>query len=137
MDKQIYFVNGTKVQLVHEFTFKEQEFAVVFHGDDEFSVYHKCDLKKWEETWNYQEEQKKIARAELWKEYEDKIIHRMQDKAIKGIANRIKLNAFFSAKSGAAYAVVVADEINKLIKEEGAYDTDQHVQNIRKDSQAG
>lgn len=117
--EQLYFVNGQKVVLVTEFTYKEREYCVVYGGDDGFSVWQKSYLKKWEETWNYQEEQKRKARLEQWKACEDQIVQRMQNKAIKSLTTRIKLNAFFGSKvGGGAYAVVLAEELEKLIKED-------------------
>mgnify|MGYP003352565483 CR=1 FL=1 len=129
-----YFLNGSRVTLINEFTYNKREYCVVYTGDDWFEVCKKSDLKKWEETYRYQEEQKQKARAELWKKYESKIIERMQNKAISGIANRLKLNAFFGKGGGKAYAVVISEEIEKLIKKEELYDIDQHVQKVRKDT---
>lgn len=116
---QIYFLNGGKVVLVSEFTYNEREYCVVFGGDDEFSVTRKENLKKWEETWHYQEEQKRKARLDKWRACEDQIVQRMQDKAIKALSTRIKFNAFFGKNSGNnAWIAVITDELDKLIKED-------------------
>lgn len=129
-----YFLNGKRVTIASEFEFDGRELCVVYEGDEWFEVCRKSDLKKWEDTYHYQQEKKWEDRKLALEQYGKKIIERMQNKAIKGISNRIKFNTFFGGKSGSAFALVVADEINKLIKEEDIHSVDKHVQEIRKDT---
>lgn len=135
---QIYYLHGGKVTLVSEYTYKDREYCVVYGGDDDFTTCRKSDLQKWEETWHYQEEQKRKARLEQWKACEDQIVERMQNKAIKSLASRIKLNAFFGKSGGgAAYTLVIMEELEKLIKEDKDPDVKSYVQKIRQDTQTG
>lgn len=116
-----YFLNGTRVSLMHEFEYKDVQFAVVNAGDGEFLVCRKENLKKWEDTWRYQEEQKREQKLADYKRRHDEIVGAMQKKAINQLATRIKLNSVFGALSGdnSAIGVALAQELEKLIKENG------------------
>ena len=99
------------------------DFAVVREGDGYITVARKSDLKPYEESWQWQ--QKEAAKERLEKVTAkaqanlDKLTEKLVDKAIISLASRIKFNvAFGSGGSAAPYALMLSQELEKMIKKD-------------------
>jgi hypothetical protein len=100
------------------------EFCVVREGDGYLTVVRKSELKPYEESWQWQ--QKELEKERLEKVTDkvkanlDELAKQVVDKALKDLAMRIKLNvAFGKATGGEAYAIILSNELEKMIRESG------------------
>ena len=124
MDKQEYYYNGGYVTIFSEVT-DHPDLVIVSDGGDygELLVVRKDVLKKKEESYQYQQAQKRADELRLItqkaQENLDKLTEKLVDKAIISLASRIKFNvAFGSGGSAAPYALMLSQELEKMIKKE-------------------
>lgn len=102
------------------------DFAICREGGDDYgylTVVRKSDLKPREETWQWQQKQKHADELRLItqkaQENLDRLTEKLVDKAIISLASRIKFNvAFGSGGSAAPYALMLSQELEKMIKKE-------------------
>lgn len=124
MDKQEYYYNGSYVTIFSEVT-DHPDLVIVSDGGDygELLVVRKDVLKKKEESYQYQQAQKRADELRLItqkaQENLDKLTDKLVDKAIISLASRIKFNvAFGSGGSAAPYALMLSQELEKMIKKD-------------------
>lgn len=101
------------------------EFAIMREGGDDghITVCRKSNLKLKEDSWQWQQKQKHADELRLItqkaQENLDKLTEKLVDKAIISLASRIKFNvAFGSGGSAAPYALMLSQELEKMIKKE-------------------
>src|SRR5574344_2187267 len=123
MDKQEYYYNGSYVTIFSEVT-ADPDLVVVTDGNDygELLVVRKNSLKKKEDSYQYQQAQKRADELRLItqkaQENLDRLTEKLVDKAIISLASRIKFNvAFGEGGSAAPYALMLSQELEKMIKD--------------------
>ncbi len=92
------------------------------YGD--IRVVARKDLVKKEDTWEYKQAQKRADELRLMtakaEENFEKVTERVISAACKALASRIKMNVLFGSNmAGGGWAVTIAEELEKLIKEDG------------------
>jgi predicted Zn-dependent protease len=110
------FLRDREVQIINEFTDENTEYCVYSFVDGwgDFKVTAKSNLQKEEDTYSY----KRNKHLEELDRKIDEKTREIQDKAIKTLASRIKLNsAFQDTKTGYA-GLLIAEELEKIIKNE-------------------
>lgn len=99
------------------------EFAVVREGGDDgyITVVRKNNLIPKEESWQWQQKQKYADELRLVaakaEENLDKLKDRLVDKALQALSSRMKFNALFGKGGNVAWAGLVIEELEKLVKE--------------------
>lgn len=124
MDKQEYYYNGSYVTIFAEVA-DHPDMVIVTDGNDygELNVVRKDQLQKKEESYTFKQAQKRADELRLItqkaQENLDKITEKLVDKAIISLASRIKFNvAFGQGGSAAPYALMLSQELEKMIKKE-------------------
>lgn len=118
-EKTVYLNwNDQPFTVVSEFLWKGYAYYVLHRTHDYDSsliVEPVKDCKDEEETEIY----KRKRKLEEMQKDEEKLITEMQDKAIKSLAMRIRINSVFGDVQGnSAVGVFIANELEKLIKPE-------------------
>lgn len=118
-----YYYSGDYYEYIEDVP-SMPDMCVVREGDGYLTVVRKQDLKPYEESWQYQQKQKEKERLEAVTEKVkanlDELAKQVVDKALKDLAMRIKLNvAFGKATGGEAYAIILSNELEKMIRESG------------------
>lgn len=119
-----YYYSGDFYEYVEDVP-SMPEFCVVREGGDGYlTVVRKKDLKPYEESWQYQQkvaEKERLEKVtEKVKANLDELAKQVVDKALKDLASRIKFNvAFGKATGGEAYALILSQELEKMIRKSG------------------
>lgn len=117
MKNNQYYYYGTQITLEKKFTKNEVEYGIFWDDDDGFIIHPMRDVKKWEDTWTYQEQQKKEAELEDFKKRKQEIVENIQQEALKSLKNRVLLNTMFAKDGQMSYATVtVVNELEKIIQ---------------------
>lgn len=99
------------------------EFAVVREGGDDgyITVVRKKNLIPKEESWQWQQKQKHADELRLItqkaEENLDKLKDKLVDKALIALASRMKFNALFGKGGNVAWAGLVIEELEKIVKD--------------------
>lgn len=116
--KKEYYIRGDSVFWHHDFEFNGHVWSVVQTGDGDFQVFLKRDLKPYEETYHYQEQQKKKQELEILSVQRKDIAYKIQKDAFKALQNRLGLNMLFGENDKlSTLGVVVVTEFGKIIKD--------------------
>ena len=114
-----YYCYGEKLKLIKEVDIEGELFGICDNGDGYFTVHRKSDLKKWEETYQFQEQQKIKDQTEKLKAQQAEIAKKIREKALEGIVFRLKLNSAFSKDNKMnAVGIALANEIEKILEKE-------------------
>ena len=124
MDKdQIYMYNRDEVKVHHEIP-DMPEYVIVLdaNGYGEWIIARKTDLVKKEDSYEFKRAKERADELRLItqraQENLDRITEKLVDKAIISLASRIKFNvAFGSGGSAAPYALMLSQELEKMIKD--------------------
>ena len=124
MDKdQIYMYNRNEVKVHHEIP-DMPEYVIVLdaNGYGEWIIARKTDLVKKEDSYEFKRAKERADELRLItqraQENLDRITEKLVDKAIISLASRIKFNvAFGSGGSAAPYALMLSQELEKMIKD--------------------
>ncbi len=115
-----YLDSGREVIIVNEFKYKDEDFCVYYVNNSwgDLEVIQTVKLRNEEETYIF------VQRAELERLKKEQAVEvkKIQDKAIKGLVMRMKLNSAFGDNKGdiTAWALTIAGKLEELIKgEEG------------------
>jgi len=115
------YYGKSPVTIIHEFTYNGHKKAVVDNGENHLVTWKK-DLLPWENTSLYVSEKRaKDKLDKLTQDYEE-LLKTMQDKAVKSLSSRIRINVVFGNTAGAEGALVIVKELEKLIYEQKAVD---------------
>lgn len=120
LNKKInYFYNGRQCKVIGEIKRAPGKpvLVAIDYGDEELDVARANDLKVWEETWQYKQEQEAKSGLEKIKKEKDKIVFEIKTKAVNELKTRMLLNSVFGDHGGkmTAVGVAVANELGKLI----------------------
>lgn len=119
-----YYWNGGYVTIVGEIEGQPDLIAVDEGGDyGSMMVARKKDLTLKEESYTYKQAQARADELRLLTQKAEgnfeAIVEKVIKVACKALQARIKMNVLFgSASSGNGWAVTIADELEKLIKED-------------------
>lgn len=94
--ENIYYYNGDKLNVIKETEIDGTNYAITDNGDDYVEIHRKSNLKKWEETYQYQEQQKIKEQTQKLKAEQEELIKQMRNKALEQLTFSIKLNSTFS-----------------------------------------
>lgn len=122
-EKQVYVVDGEDMVISHEI--KDKNDLVVMEQEDGYGWYkvvYRKDLVKKEDSYQYKNAQKRADELRLItqkaEENFESICERVISASCKALQARMKMNILFgNNSSGNSWAVVIADELEKLIKE--------------------
>lgn len=125
MDKdQIYMYNRNEVKVHHDIP-DMPEYVIVLdaNGYGEWIIARKTDLVKKEDSYEFKRARERADELRLItqkaQENLDRLTEKLVDKAIISLASRIKFNvAFGSGGSAAPYALMLSQELEKMIKKE-------------------
>lgn len=125
MNEQEYYHNGKYVTIWGDVVDKP-EYVIVTEASSygELYITRRTNLVKKEESYEFIHAQKRAdeIRAITAKAQEnlDAVADKVVDKALKELAMRIKLNVAFGEGGGsAAYALIISEQLTKMIKESG------------------
>lgn len=123
-ETQHYYTQWTgKCELVTEFTTETGYEMAVINGKNGLEVVSKKDLGKYEDSYEYKQEQERVAKLKKMVDFEEKIINRIKVKAIQQMEARIRLNVAFGDKSvNAVVGITIAEELAKIINEMKDYE---------------
>lgn len=125
MDKQEeYYYNGSYVTIWGEV--KDKPEFVIVDDDDDYGTMHvvrKDSLVPKEESYTYKQAQKRADELRLITQKAEENFEKITEKVIKtacsALSTRMKMNVLFGeGMKNNGWAVVVADELNKLVREE-------------------
>lgn len=119
-----YYYSGAYVTIVGDVEGKPNLIVVDGGGDyGTLTVVEKNKLIPKEESWTWQQAQKRaddirLVTAKAEEQFE-KITEKVIKAACSSLATRMKMNILFKeGMSGNGWAITVADELNKLVREE-------------------
>lgn len=132
MKKQIYIIDGGHYTILRKFLKNGTEFAVLCREggyDEDMEIKTTASLVKWEDSYNYRQEQERVAKLATIKKEEETIIKGFQVKALKSITFRMKMNMVFT-KDGkiSLVGMTVVDELEKIINDYGMADAKKIVE---------
>ena len=123
-EDQIYMYNREEVKILHEVE-GDNDLVVVGQRDGygDYMVAQKSSLVKLEDSYEFKRAKERAEELRLItakaQENLDKLTDKLVDKAIISLASRIKFNvAFGSGGSAAPYALMLSQELEKMIKKE-------------------
>lgn len=113
-----YYVHGGVVFAINEFERDGKAYVVTDDGDGEQNVYLKSALKKWEETYAYQEQEKRKLETAKINEQRKELIVEIQKEAFKKLQQRLRMNLIFSEDSKlSVLGIGIAEALGTIIKE--------------------
>lgn len=125
MGEQLYMIDGE--EMVIAYSVEGERDLVIMHernGYGDYIVARRVDLVKKEDSYEYKNAQKRADEIRLItqkaQENLDVVADKVVDKALKELASRIKFNvAFGEGGASGAYALVLSEQLTKMIKEAG------------------
>lgn len=123
---EIYVVSGDYFYYIEDVP-HNPDFAICRESGDDYgylTVCRKSDMKLRTETWQWQQQEKEKERLEKVTEKVKanlgELAEQVVDKALKNLSSRMKMNIVFGKGSaGNAWALTIADELEKMIRESG------------------
>jgi hypothetical protein len=120
-EKQEYYYNGGYVTIWAEVEGKPNT-IIVAEVDGDLHVAHRNNLVKKEDSYYFKKAQERENELRLITQKAqdnlNKLTEKLVDKAIIALASRIKFSAVFgSGGSAASYAIMLSQELEKMIKE--------------------
>jgi hypothetical protein len=123
MKEQEYLYNGEYVTIVDPIG-DSDDLVCVSNDHDELIVARRSNLTKKEDSYGFKKaEERRKELNDITAQAEanlDKVVEKVIEKAVASLSTRMKLNAVFGKDIGTAggWALMVSDELTKLIKEE-------------------
>ena len=121
-DKKEYYWSGSYVTIWGEVK-DRPDMVIVTDGNDygELTVVARKELTPKEESYRYKQEQKRADELRLItqkaQENFDTLVEKIVDKALISLSSRMKFNVLFGDSSNVSWAVLVSDELKKMVKE--------------------
>ena len=112
--EQEFYINGKKTFIVNEFKYKNNTLVVCNNGDDWVEVNRKSELRKWEDTYEYKQEQEKKKRTIKIEKERNEIIEKIKKEAVESLVARIRLNVAFGTGDNCV-GIVIAQALEKMI----------------------
>lgn len=123
-EDQVYMYDREEVKILHKVEGRN-DLVVIGQRDGygDYMVARKSSLVKLEDSYEYKRAKERADEIRLItqkaQENLDRLTEKLVDKAIISLASRIKFNvAFGNGGSAAPYAIVLSQELEKMIKKE-------------------
>lgn len=125
MDEQEYYATGAGYVRIWSELVDRPDYVVVMDANSDYgelSVIPRSDLKKKEDSYEYEQAEKRKKEIQLItanaKENLDKLVDEITDKALSSLSTRIKMNVLFGKLGGDdAIMLAISKELEDLVKE--------------------